>query len=504
MSGNSLANNNAVRLGAAALVGGLVVYLIWSATSSSSTPRSPPTSPSSTLTTTTTTTTTTTSSSKAGKKSTSKRSESKSEEEEKRQRQSVDIDRTEVPKAIEPPTTIPSVPEDREEKGEDEDDVVVVDKSVVEDLTESFVLVAEHSHKEIETTEEVKTISVKELSTQSTASFVEEKQEIHEHLENQHVETTEVAVEATEEQVETKEQVEEPEVPVEEAEATVEEPEAPVENQPTVIPTQVEEEIKEEILEREIETPAVYNSLISQSDEFEHVEEEEKTIEQEETMERVEEAIATSDSPFSYSNVETSRTTTSSAMSLESVVMPTVIETSSARTSHHALNTKAAIFTPSWMPVATHAASFDSRSSFLAAPTQDLSYQWALNGSVPMAQSQPQLNENVQQENGRVKMKSRCRFWPNCTNKACKFTHPSLPCRDPDNCTFGDRCNFIHPKDLNRKPSRSGNKSNPSRKESRRQNQSGAIGSMASSIDSLGLSASGTTAVGNGNPWDHS
>ncbi|KAG0368665.1 hypothetical protein BGZ54_001476, partial [Gamsiella multidivaricata] len=46
-----------------------------------------------------------------------------------------------------------------------------------------------------------------------------------------------------------------------------------------------------------------------------------------------------------------------------------------------------------------------------------------------------------------AKMKSRCRFWPGCTNKSCKFTHPSLPCRDPENCTFGDRCIFIHPSD---------------------------------------------------------
>ncbi|KAG0032679.1 hypothetical protein BGZ81_010290 [Podila clonocystis] len=47
-----------------------------------------------------------------------------------------------------------------------------------------------------------------------------------------------------------------------------------------------------------------------------------------------------------------------------------------------------------------------------------------------------------------AKMKSRCRFWPKCTNKSCKFVHPTVYCRDPANCTFGERCVFIHPSDV--------------------------------------------------------
>ncbi|KAF9413090.1 hypothetical protein BGZ76_005090 [Entomortierella beljakovae] len=48
-----------------------------------------------------------------------------------------------------------------------------------------------------------------------------------------------------------------------------------------------------------------------------------------------------------------------------------------------------------------------------------------------------------------TKLKSRCHYWPNCTNKACKYTHPAQPCRDGDQCRFGERCIFIHPKDQN-------------------------------------------------------
>ncbi|GAA5799271.1 hypothetical protein HPULCUR_004681 [Helicostylum pulchrum] len=46
------------------------------------------------------------------------------------------------------------------------------------------------------------------------------------------------------------------------------------------------------------------------------------------------------------------------------------------------------------------------------------------------------------------KMKNRCDYWPACTNKNCKFSHPTAPCRAGDECTFGKRCSFVHPKDL--------------------------------------------------------
>ncbi|KAF9941957.1 hypothetical protein BGZ67_003528 [Mortierella alpina] len=90
------------------------------------------------------------------------------------------------------------------------------------------------------------------------------------------------------------------------------------------------------------------------------------------------------------------------------------------------LNAKAPEFKPSWMPGST---------------------------SVPIRTPTPVPRGGTPTQE-QVKMKSRCRFWPNCTNKSCKFTHPSSPCRDPENCTFGDRCIFIHPSDMKPRPPR--------------------------------------------------
>ncbi|KAF9571227.1 hypothetical protein EC968_000823 [Mortierella alpina] len=93
------------------------------------------------------------------------------------------------------------------------------------------------------------------------------------------------------------------------------------------------------------------------------------------------------------------------------------------------LNTNAAVFTPSWLLKPSPAASHTS-------------------GTIAPKQGSPAAPHDS--ANGKSKP-PRCRFWPKCTNKSCKFTHPTLPCRDPDNCTFGDRCLFVHPKDLNKR-----------------------------------------------------
>ncbi|KAF9989054.1 hypothetical protein BGZ75_007736 [Mortierella antarctica] len=98
--------------------------------------------------------------------------------------------------------------------------------------------------------------------------------------------------------------------------------------------------------------------------------------------------------------------------------------------SRRELNTNAAVFTPSWLlkpsPAPTHT-----------------------SGTSPAPKQGPTVAPH-DSANGKSKP-PRCRFWPKCTNKSCKFTHPTLPCRDPDNCTFGDRCLFVHPKDLNKR-----------------------------------------------------
>ncbi|KAI8321287.1 hypothetical protein GQ54DRAFT_298099 [Martensiomyces pterosporus] len=41
----------------------------------------------------------------------------------------------------------------------------------------------------------------------------------------------------------------------------------------------------------------------------------------------------------------------------------------------------------------------------------------------------------------------RCRFWPSCNNKNCKYVHPSRTCRMYPSCSFGVNCIYIHPTD---------------------------------------------------------
>ncbi|CAO3692116.1 hypothetical protein CU097_008444 [Rhizopus azygosporus] len=52
-----------------------------------------------------------------------------------------------------------------------------------------------------------------------------------------------------------------------------------------------------------------------------------------------------------------------------------------------------------------------------------------------------------QSQNHLPKMKSRCNYWPNCTNKHCKYWHPVKDCRMGDQCAFRERCMFLHPED---------------------------------------------------------
>ncbi|ORZ10090.1 hypothetical protein BCR42DRAFT_395815 [Absidia repens] len=43
--------------------------------------------------------------------------------------------------------------------------------------------------------------------------------------------------------------------------------------------------------------------------------------------------------------------------------------------------------------------------------------------------------------------KSRCEFWPGCTNNHCKYYHPFMECRNGNACKFGKKCIFLHSKD---------------------------------------------------------
>ncbi|KAI8074184.1 hypothetical protein BC940DRAFT_290235 [Gongronella butleri] len=52
-----------------------------------------------------------------------------------------------------------------------------------------------------------------------------------------------------------------------------------------------------------------------------------------------------------------------------------------------------------------------------------------------------------QQQTYAPRYKSRCEFWPGCTNKKCKYHHPVMNCRNGDQCAFGKKCAFLHPSD---------------------------------------------------------
>ncbi|KAI8596993.1 hypothetical protein EDD21DRAFT_386621 [Dissophora ornata] len=92
--------------------------------------------------------------------------------------------------------------------------------------------------------------------------------------------------------------------------------------------------------------------------------------------------------------------------------------------------------------------------SELNAAAPEFKPSWVSSPSPAPAPRAPATRDAPSSQDQQGKMKSRCRFWPKCTNKSCKFTHPSLPCRDPENCSFGDRCIFMHPNDLLPRPSR--------------------------------------------------
>ncbi|KAI8642851.1 hypothetical protein BD408DRAFT_415720 [Parasitella parasitica] len=44
--------------------------------------------------------------------------------------------------------------------------------------------------------------------------------------------------------------------------------------------------------------------------------------------------------------------------------------------------------------------------------------------------------------------KSRCVHWPYCTNNHCKYSHPIKECRMGEQCFYRDRCMFLHPSDF--------------------------------------------------------
>ncbi|KAJ1932768.1 hypothetical protein FBU59_006256, partial [Linderina macrospora] len=44
----------------------------------------------------------------------------------------------------------------------------------------------------------------------------------------------------------------------------------------------------------------------------------------------------------------------------------------------------------------------------------------------------------------------RCRFWPSCNNKNCKYVHPAQVCKMYPSCSYGNNCIYIHPSDAHK------------------------------------------------------
>ncbi|KAF9300318.1 hypothetical protein BGZ74_008025 [Mortierella antarctica] len=223
--------------------------------------------------------------------------------------------------------------------------------------------------------------------------------------------------------------------------------EAPVEVEDEVeqVEQVVEEEQEQEVQEQEQQEETVSHEEIAVIEDVitqEHVHEETTEIEDTEVV--IEKEIATSsfaqkeimeaeleiDTPTtlveedhyskvnlnlnSTNNVEESRWTSKRVVD----DVQTLAEISLVA-QHSELNAQAVEFTPSWSTTPRY---------------------------VPAPIARPR-NPTTRSEEP-AKMKSRCRFWPKCTNKSCKFVHPTVYCRDPANCTFGERCVFIHPSDV--------------------------------------------------------
>ncbi|KAF9913031.1 hypothetical protein EC991_005899 [Linnemannia zychae] len=199
-----------------------------------------------------------------------------------------------------------------------------------------------------------------------------------------------------------------------------------------VIPAAIQE--PEQVKEQEIVEETVTAAAVQEAEEVEEVEEiqETQTQKEEEAQidtpttlvgDQLEHTIKEAEEQIAQAPAETPRKPESWNATPEDKVQ--TLQEVSRVAQHSELNAKAAEFKPSWLPSVT------------AAPVRP---NGAAANGVPVQEP--------------VKMKSRCRFWPNCTNKSCKFTHPSTYCRDPENCSFGDRCNFIHPNDMTPRPPR--------------------------------------------------
>ncbi|KAJ2600503.1 hypothetical protein EV177_007129 [Coemansia sp. RSA 1804] len=71
------------------------------------------------------------------------------------------------------------------------------------------------------------------------------------------------------------------------------------------------------------------------------------------------------------------------------------------------------------------------------------------SSSTLTASQQDAPDEPVVEEMPNMAVSSRrCKFWPSCSNKNCKYAHPSQMCRKQLDCVFGSACMFVHQSDI--------------------------------------------------------
>ncbi|KAG0088504.1 hypothetical protein BGZ92_006082 [Podila epicladia] len=386
MLGNNPTSNNAIRFGAAILLGTAIAYLIWSASSSSS--------------------------------SSSQKTEKK--EVKKTTKTVISEKKTEVKKA----TTIESEP------------VEATAEATVETTIERTI---EHTHEQQEQRQQQKEEETAQVLERSLPTPMEAKTQGHETTDHMNAATNkDIMAEVEIATSETEETAPVADVAAEVAEIVMIEASVEVEEEQEQEKQEQEQEKEEEeaVSHEEI---AVIEDVITQ----EHVHEEtteigdtEVVIEKQEiatasfVQKEILEAELEIDTPTtlveedhyskvnlnlnSTNNHEESRWTSKRAVD----DVQTLAEISLVA-QHSELNAQAVEFTPSWSTTPRY---------------------------VPAPIARPR-NPTTRSEEP-AKMKSRCRFWPKCTNKSCKFVHPTVYCRDPANCTFGERCVFIHPSDV--------------------------------------------------------
>ncbi|KAF9191337.1 hypothetical protein BGZ50_009455 [Haplosporangium sp. Z 11] len=511
MSSNTLANNSALRLGAVALLGGVLVYWLWTSSRSSS-PKTPPTDPQGTKS-TSTTTTTTTSKAPANKKDKEKEKEKKTETEKdtgsigSKDSETNKSSHTATKTTLTTTTTTirkaavvesESVHADKDAKyvevilteAQQTTEHVAQDhrsQNAEEHVEKEEIKVVEALHEPVVAAVAVATVAdaIVEPTVSSTPVAIEHAEETVDAVEQVTEETVAVDVVIVEPLIESVQETEavpvpEPVHPSEEQELEQEqEMEMEIEQEQEQLQVQTqevaeeiqelveddaeselvetdEEEIFELVFERDAHPPTsglafaskIAHEQVMEVEEKQEQEEEEKVETKEQEHVEIEVEVVTPTTLVGEEMDLTKDTHIDTMESIEVKVVESVTSTSRKTTESWASATEDKVQTLQEVSrVAQH--------SELNARAPEFKPTWLMGSTTTAVKTQVEPMRAVTPVSEPIKMKSRCRFWPNCTNKSCKFTHPSQPCRDPANCTFGDRCNFIHPNDASPRPKKS-------------------------------------------------